>query len=206
MTHFELTNFVCERDNQVKKKKISVNLKSNNKNIKCLKPLSDFEIRDKRIGIIFKVIYVVAAISTTLFIYIQRDMSGNNAIVYAGILSFLFWILLNLLFYVFNELKCLKIGSDSIDQRQFTTTEDSYSFIFTYFHVGVYIHLVLILTTGIVGSHLTDSVVKVVILLSIVIASVVYNIRSKNKAIKIIAFSLYSTASYFTLYLLISTH
>lgn len=189
----------------VEKKKVSANLKNNTK-FKCSEPLSDFEIRDKRIGIIFRVLYVVAAITTTLSLYRPQYTSANYPVICAGIVSFLFLTVFNLLVYIFNELKCLKIEKNSITEKQFTITEDSYSYIFIYFNIGLYVHLVLIVLMGLVGSYLTIFSTKVIILLNIVVATVVNNISSRNTKTKAIGSILYSIASYFTFFLWLSAN
>ena len=186
-------------------KKAYENFKNNTK-YECSEHLSSFEIRDKRLGIIFRVLYVVAAIATTLSLYRPQCTNANYPVICAGIASFLFLTLFNMLVYIFNELKCLKIKGKSISENQFTITEDSYSYIFTYFNIGLYVHLVLIVLMGLAGSYLTVFLTKVIILLNIVVATVVNNISPRNIKTKTIAFILYSIASYFTFFLWLSAN
>lgn len=190
----------------LRKAKILRNSKEIKGELTSPKSITDFEIREKRIGIIFKVVYVIAAILATLFLYIREDVSESVATLYAGITSFLFWTLMNLLFYVINELKCLRIGVNTINKQLFSITENSYSFIFTYFYVGIYFHLALILGVGLFGNYLTYSIMQYLIAWSVVLAAVVGNLSQQNEIIKIISRLLYSVTSYFTLYCLALGH
>lgn len=192
-------------------KKINVKIKNKNKNIDTKEDndnkasLNNFDCRDKRIGIVFKVIYVITALFVSLFLYIQSGINLNESIIYSGVASFLFWLLFYLIYYVFNELQCLKIGEKSVDEQQFKKTEDSYSFIFTYFYIGLLVHLFLVIGFGITTNYLFNTelnniIIKKIIFPSIVLASVIGNIKN-NKLIKIVSSIFWCVSSFFTFYL-----
>lgn len=97
-----------------------------------------FDIRKERIGIIFKVIYVIAAFFLAGIIALQGNEDTDVSTVYiigSGAVSFLLCLLVVLLIYVFNELQCLKI-TENVEENQANKTEDSYAEIFNYFSVG----------------------------------------------------------------------
>lgn len=98
-----------------------------------------FEIREKRIGIVFKVLYVVAAFFAASVISVMDQPSGEltmNYILLTGLAVFSLCLLFCLVSYVFNEMKCLRIANEDISQEAFDKTENSYSSIFTYFKAG----------------------------------------------------------------------
>lgn len=75
------------------------------------------DIREKRIGIIFKVIYVIALFFAALFTSLSTTRGGGLTDVYileATATGFLLCLLIYMLVYIFNELKCLKLNSKSI--------------------------------------------------------------------------------------------
>ncbi len=97
------------------------------------------DIREKRIGIIFKVIYVIALFFASSFMLVASE-SGKGLslsyIMYICVTAFLLCLLLRMIVYIFNELKCLKIGGKDVPDKQMCKTEESYSRIFNYFVVG----------------------------------------------------------------------
>lgn len=97
-----------------------------------------FEIRKERIGIIFKVIYVIAAFFLASVMALQGNEDAGISTVYiieSCAASFLLCLLVVLLIYVFNKLQCLKI-TESVEEKQALKTENSYKEIFNYFSVG----------------------------------------------------------------------
>ena len=97
------------------------------------------EIRDKRINIVFKVIYVIAAFFATIFTVIAGSYTkglSDTYILFAAADGFLLFLLIYMLVYIFNELKCLKLSADALSNAQHQRTEDAYSFIFIYFFLG----------------------------------------------------------------------
>ncbi len=97
------------------------------------------EIREKRISIIFKVIYVIAfAFAAVLTVIGESYGNGltDTYILFACADGFLLCLLIYMLVYIFNELKCLKLNADALSEDQHSRTEDAYSFVFTYFLWG----------------------------------------------------------------------
>lgn len=97
------------------------------------------EIREKRISIIFKVIYVIAFAFAAVFAAISESYGNgltDTYILFACADGFLLCLLIYMLVYIFNELKCLKLNAEALSEGQHKRTEDAYSFVFTYFFWG----------------------------------------------------------------------
>ena len=105
-----------------------------------------FDVREKRIGIVFKVIYVIAALFASVFLLVSNDFGkglSNAYIAYASSTAFLMQLLYKLIVYIFNELRCLKIKGKNVCEneikeleKQIRKAEDSYASIFSYFTAG----------------------------------------------------------------------
>lgn len=193
----------------MKKKKITAKLKKpvekNNSAANCNNKSTlnyNIETREKRINIIFKVIYVNAAILISLILNIQQGISTKNIIIFSGLFSFLFWIFFYLLNYIFNELQCLKIDEKSIGEKQIKKAEDSYTFIFKYFNIGIFTHLILIILTGLIADYLKNQYILFIIIISVVLASSIGNIGKNKKVTKVISSVLWSICTFFSLYMI----
>lgn len=141
------------------------------------------DIREKRIGIVFKVIYVIAAFFAALFTSlssIREDGLTDVYILEAACTGFLLCLLVYMLVYIFNELKCLKLREEAISSWQYEKTEDSYSFVFTYFTLGSIISVLFTTTIGACKECLTKDIVAVIITLCAIMASVIGNMMPKR--------------------------
>ena len=97
------------------------------------------EIREKRIGIVFKVIYVVAIFFAAIFLDIGKTF--GSGLTYAYIFevcaaSFLLVMIGYMVFYIINEMKCLKLNATDLPKIQVDITEKSYSKIFSNLYVS----------------------------------------------------------------------
>ena len=134
------------------------------------------DIREKRIGIVFKVIYVIAAFFAALFASlssIRKDGLTDVYILEAACTGFLLCLLVCMLVYIFNELKCLKLKQEAISAWQYTKTEDSYAFVFTYFTLGSMISVFLVMAVGVCKEYLTKDIVAIAITACAVLESVI---------------------------------
>jgi hypothetical protein len=97
------------------------------------------EVRDKRISIVFKIIYVIAGLFATSFLRLSELFAtglSERYILEASVTAFLLCVLVYLIAYVFNEMKCMKTSPQMLDKSDMDKTESSYSFIFTSFEVS----------------------------------------------------------------------
>lgn len=160
------------------------------------------DIREKRIGTVFKVIYVIAAFFAALFTSlssIREDGLTDVYILEAACTGFLLCLLVYMLVYIFNELKCLKLRKEAISSWQYEKTEENYSFIFSYFTIGSIISVLLVIALGICKEYLTKDTVIVVSSLCAIVSSAIGNISTKHlhKICRIISSILWTVASIF---------
>lgn len=180
------------------KKRIKVHVRNknasqfalHNKGVEQLEPIKEenrfdreTDIREKRIGIVFKVIYVIAAFFAALFTSLSNIRGDGLTDVYileAACTGFLLCLLVYMLVYIFNELKCLKLKQEAISSLQYKKTEDSYSFVFTYFTLGSIISVLFTITIGACKEYLTKDIVAIVVTMCAIMASVIGNVMSKR--------------------------
>lgn len=97
------------------------------------------EIREKRIGIVFKVIYVVAIFFAAMFVTLSGGVGKGLTDLYiieAAVTALLLVILIYMVAYIINEMKCLKLHAADLPEKQIETTENSYSQIFLSWHTS----------------------------------------------------------------------
>ena len=97
------------------------------------------EIREKRINIVFKVIYVDAIFFAAIFLEIVKSFEKGLTSTYimeACIAAFLLVMLGYMISYIFNEMKCMKLVAADLSKDQMHKTEESYSRIFTHLIVA----------------------------------------------------------------------
>ena len=135
-----------------KQRKITATAKT--ENIKKIERFDkEAEIREKRISIVFKVIYVIAVAFAAIFTIIAESYARgltDTYILFACADGFLLCLLIYMLIYIFNELKCLKLNAEALSEEQHKRTEDAYSFMFTYFFWGC---MTAIASGCVVGYH-----------------------------------------------------
>ena len=91
------------------------------------------EFREKRINIVFKMLYVFAIACGALFLNIEPQFKQGVTDIYlvsCAFLSFTASVLIFILLYIVNEMKCLK-SYKSVEISQKEKADNSYSKIFT---------------------------------------------------------------------------
>lgn len=91
------------------------------------------EIREKRIGIVFKVIYVFAIMFTGVFLDITSKHSRGLSKLYGiecCVAAFLFVMIVSMVLYIIDEMKCMRLKATDLSSEQISNTERSYSNIF----------------------------------------------------------------------------
>lgn len=69
---------------------------------------AEFELREKRLKLVYKILYVGVALWAALFVaYATTEKTVLP--LYCGFLSALTAAILNILYYIFGELRCMKI-------------------------------------------------------------------------------------------------
>lgn len=120
---------------------------------------SFIDVREKRINIVFKVLYVFAIAFGAIFLNLAKSFSTvltGFYLIQSCLLSLLLIMIVYMVFYVINEMQCLKI--DNIDckkedhDKQFkhmVNTENSYSSLFLVF-TSCFMMFLLVLFLGVV--------------------------------------------------------
>lgn len=136
------------------------------------------EIREKRIGIVFKVIYVIAIFFAAIFLLVAENQEQGITdmyIVESCASTFLFFLLYRMVVYIFNELKCLKLNNNDVPEEQISRTEYSYSQIFNYFVAGGIASLIIAIALVETTKYLTQDILRYVSIASIILGSVICN-------------------------------
>ena len=92
------------------------------------------DIREKRINIVFKTIYVFAIFFAVIFVDMGNRVGKAVDIVYmceACISAFFLILISYMVLYIINEMNCLKLYADDLSKNQIEITERSYSNIFS---------------------------------------------------------------------------
>lgn len=163
---------------------MSKNKSKNNLEINDNKFNDSIDIREKRIGIVFKVIYVIAALFVTSITAIAKEQGNDlnkNYIILSFASTFLLCLLYKMVIYIFNELKCLKLNDD-IAKKQIIKTENSYMDIFNYFTVGGSTAFFACLISFLSYDHFTQKGLAIVSVVFVALSSIVQNITIINES------------------------
>ncbi len=78
---------------------------------------AEFELREKRLKLVYKILYVAVALWAALFVaYATTEKTVLP--LYCGFLSTLTAAILNILYYIFGELRCMKIYAPASDESK----------------------------------------------------------------------------------------
>lgn len=92
-----------------------------------------FDLREKRLKLVYKILYVVAAIWIAIFISItQSNIKTPEVPIYAFALSASSMVIIQIIKYATMELRCMKI-TDSLNDELKNQTESRYDNIWTSF-------------------------------------------------------------------------
>jgi hypothetical protein len=100
---------------------------------------------------------------TTIFKSPEQGLTDSYILGACGT-SFLLCLLVRMLIYVFNELKCLKLKSEEVSDKQYRKTESSYSWIFTYVTLGGIVAIFFAMVIGLLKAWLTREIVGSIML------------------------------------------
>ena len=92
------------------------------------------DIREKRINIVFKTIYVFAIFFAAIFVDMGNRVGKIVDVIYmceACISAFFLILISYMVLYIINEMNCLKLYADDLSKDQIEITERSYSNIFS---------------------------------------------------------------------------
>lgn len=174
----------CGKYNSVGKNDLFVEKKKDSHAVTVFEQyIHSIDIREKRIGIVFKVIYVFSVFFATLYMMISNDTGEGLSAAYnteVCAIAFLFCLLIKMLWYIFNELKCFRLNNEELPQQQVVKTEECYTRIFKYFLTGGITSLFMIMIIGYVSTYLTQNILKGVFMSGIILGSVLDNAQLKK--------------------------
>lgn len=104
---------------------------------------AEFELREKRLKLVYKILYVAVALWAALFVaYATTEKTVLP--LYCGFLSALTAAILNILYYIFGELRCMKIYTPAADESK-VEADSKFVEIWNSFGLGVSISALLTL-------------------------------------------------------------
>lgn len=104
---------------------------------------AEFELREKRLKLVYKILYVAVALWAALFVaYATTEKTVLP--LYCGFLSALTAAILNILYYIFGELRCMKIYTPAADESK-VEADSKFVEIWSTFWLGVIISTLLAL-------------------------------------------------------------
>ena len=96
---------------------------------------AELELREKRLKLVYKILYVAVALWAALFVaYATTEKTVLP--LYCGFLSALTAAILNILYYIFGELRCMKIYTPAADESK-VEADSKFVEIWNSFGLGV---------------------------------------------------------------------
>ena len=147
------------------------------------------DIREKRIAIVFKVIYVLAIFFGATFTALSNFFSKgitSSALTFAGASTVLLVVLFYMTGYIINEMKCMKLSPGDLRKIEIEITEESYSRIFTSLRVSGATVLVCFCAGLYWTDYLTTTILTYILTISMSICFAIYGYHfSLNKTVKV---------------------
>lgn len=104
---------------------------------------AEFELREKRLKLVYKIFYVAVALWAALLVA-YTTAEKNVLPLYCGFLSALTAAILNIIYYIFGELRCMKIYTPAADESK-VEADSKFVEIWNTFGLGVIISTLLAL-------------------------------------------------------------
>lgn len=111
------------------------------KNENALTLEEEFDLRERRLKLIYKILYVVAVGLGVIFVSYAEQPTRNSPI-YCGILAVLVSFLVNLLSFIFSEFRCIKICGKT-DNETKNNAEQNFSCIWNSLAKSALVSLIL---------------------------------------------------------------
>jgi hypothetical protein len=146
---------------------------------------NEFELREKRLKLVYKILYVVVILWVALFLSYTSNKTVSYAPMFCGILSLLTTSILNILFYAFGELRCMKIHDPTEDFEK-ESTDNKFLNILDTFSVSLLPSFVLFLVNILFPAVINKWSISVSIFIigsSLIVFNTLYNKNIKVKSI-----------------------
>lgn len=128
----------------------------------------EFELREKRLKLVYKILYVIAALWAVMFLSIpSMEFNVTYAAIYSCFLSILTIYILKIVQYALQELACMKISQNATNEEK-KNAENLFSEIWKTAILVLLIALMLMtITVAIQGSFTVNVMVAVIVLATI---------------------------------------
>lgn len=103
----------------------------------------EFNLRERRLKLVYRILYIVVAMWLTLLIsYIS--ITNKEAPIYCGVLAFLTTFVIDILYYIFSELRCMKIREQA-DEAERKLADNKFLEIWDFFGFLLVFSFVLVI-------------------------------------------------------------
>lgn len=163
-----------KNNNQTKKKNQQKNQKISNYNkhsSRITGQLKDeFELREKRLRLVYKILYIIIAIWIALFLsYISGSKQSQP--IYCGLLAALTASILNVLYYIFDELRCMKIFQPTENFAK-ETADSRFLEIWNTFGISLLLSVLLIMLNLSYPTIISQQNVLVILFIGLILLSI----------------------------------
>lgn len=143
---------------------------------------AEFELREKRLKLVYKILYVAVALWAALFVaYTTTEKSVLP--LYCGFLSALTAAILNILYYIFGELRCMKICTPPSEECK-EDADRKFMEIWDTFAISVFVVVALSLLNALFPAFISAVLIGVtIVVMSILLAVNTLYIKGKANLI-----------------------
>lgn len=148
------------------------------------------DIREKRINIVFKTIYVFAIFFAAIFVDMGNRVGKVIDVIYMceTCISAFFLVLISyMVLYIINEMSCLKLYADDLSENQIEITERRYSNIFSALTLSGFTSILCFLGfvygKNTLTAQLTVSIFVALLILRMILLTIGTFVKDKKKRI-----------------------
>ena len=143
----------------------------------------EFELREKRLNLVYKILYVLAALWIALFLSYTQNL-GTATPIYCYFLAVLTTSISNILSFIFGELKCLKISLNT-EEKTKIVADKRFIGIWETFGYSSFISIVLLWVNMSTPSVMTKITLLISMTISISVDLVINNFNFANSKTKL---------------------
>lgn len=159
----------------------------------------EFELRERRLKLVYKILYIAGIAWASLFFSYANNV-GIVTPVFCGLLAVFTTAILNILSFVFGELKCMRIYSEAKKQEK-EYADNKFSEIWNMFSLSMCFSVLLVILNILFAKYAKWFIVICFILGAILMLVDIYGIKDKKlySIIKNIAAPMISYAFFATI-------
>lgn len=133
-------NLEVEAENDIEKNDANTEQKSKTSTIN-MSLEQEFDLRERRLKLVYKILYVVAIGWGTIFLSYIKVSPATNPI-YCCILTIFTTVIINILYFIFNEFRCMKIFG-TVEDATKNTAELKFLGIWNSFPISICVSILL---------------------------------------------------------------